>query len=419
MSTLTEPERRAFAANVRKSYLYSFLMDFSLTAPIWVLYLRDVRGLSLAQITLLEVPLFLLIVFAEVPTGAVADRFGRRVSLMLASGILALAVFVYGIATSYLVILTSNVVWGLAFTFRSGADTAFLYDSLKQAGCEDDFQRINGRLWALRSAAMLGGLLLGAPIAAATSYTFAITLSAIIAAGAFPVALLMHEPQHTLDHGPEPYLRTLAAGVMDAWRRPPLRYIFLYSGIMGAGAAGPVLLLQQPWLAAHGVATANLGLWQAPVQAAEMLAALAAGWLLSRLGERGAFLALPVTLCLCGVALAGIDHVWIAVAFLGVALVRGLHNPVLAGYINTRIESTHRATVLSVQSVVGNVTMAIAWPLAGAVADACGLQAAFLMYASATLVLGVGMLLLWDRARAAAQEPVIQVKPPQPGAVCI
>ncbi len=397
-SAPNQEERRAFEANVRKSYLYGFLMDLSLSAPIWVLYLRDERGFSLTQITLLEVPLFLLIAFAEVPTGAVADRFGRKISLMLSSSILALAVFVYGIATNYFVVLISNVAWGLAFSFRSGADTALLYDSLKQAGREGDFQRINGRFWALRAAAMLAGLLLGAPIAAATSYSVAITLGAIIAACAFPVALLMHEPKHALEHAPERYVRTLAAGVRDAWRRPSLRYISLYSGVVIAGAVGPLLLLQQPWLDEHGIGTASLGLWQAPVHAVEILSALAAGWLLSRLSERGVFLALPVTLFLCGVALAGVDHVWIAVAFLGVALVRGLHNPVFDSYVNRRIESGRRATVLSAQSLVRNSIMAGAWPLGGILADVLGLWAVFLVFASATLVLGGGMLLLWDRA---------------------
>jgi predicted MFS family arabinose efflux permease len=43
--------------------------------------------------------------------------------------------------------------------------------------------------------------------------------------------------------------------------------------------------------------------------------------------------------------------------------------------------------------------MAIAWPLAGAVADAFGLRGAFLMYALVTLAVGVGALCLWDRAR--------------------
>lgn len=105
-----------------------------------------------------------------------------------------------------------------------------------------------------------------------------------------------------------------------------------------------------------------------------------------------------MTLSLCGIALAGIDHAWVAVAFLGVALARGLHNPVLAGYVNRRIESERRATVLSVQSVAGNVAMTIAWPLAGVVADAFGLRGAFLMYAAGTLALGGGALVLWNRA---------------------
>jgi MFS family permease len=384
--------------NVAASFVYAFLMDLSLSAPIWVLYLRDERGFSLTQITLLEVPLFLLIVFAEVPTGAVADRFGRRLSLMLASAMLSLSALVYGLATSYPVILVSNLAWGLAFTFRSGADVALLYDSLKQAGREAEFQRISGRLWALRSAAMLAGLLLGAPLAAATSYSFAIVASAALCACAFPVALLMREPARASEDVREPYLRTLVSGLREAWRTPVLRWVFAFSGVLGACAAGPQLLLQQPWLAEHGVPTARLGVWQGAVQGAEIFAALAAGRLLSGLGRRAAFLALPLTLSLCCAALAGVDRLWIAGAFFGVALARGLHQPVLADYVNRRIASARRATLLSVQSVAGNVVMAIAWPLAGVATDAFGLPGPFLMYACGALVLGGGALLLWDRA---------------------
>ena len=407
MNAPTQQENRAYARNVSKSFLYGFLMDCSLTAPIWVLYLRDERGFSLTQITFLEVPLFLLIVFAEVPTGAVADRFGRKVSLMLASAILSVSMFVYGIATEYVVVLISNLTWGLAFTFRSGADTALLYDSLKQVGREADFQKLNGRFWALRSAAMLAGYLLGAPIAAATSYSFAIMVSAALAACAVPVALSMHEPRHALAQAREPYLRTLTSGIREAWRRSTLRYIFFYSGFVIAGAVAPLLLFQQPWLAAHGVSTGELGLWQAPVQATEIFAALAAGWLLTRVGERGMFAAMPLALFACGMALAAIDHLWIAVAFVGMATVRGLLNQVLAVYVNERIESARRATILSVQNLATNLVMACAWPFGGAVADALGLRAAFLAFAAAALLFGGGTLLLWDgaeRADVAASE---------------
>jgi len=85
-------EDMALEGNVWKSYAYRFLMNLQLWWPIWVIYLQRSRGLSLTQITLLDTPFFLLIVLSEVPTGAIADRFGRRVSLMLGSTMLAVAV---------------------------------------------------------------------------------------------------------------------------------------------------------------------------------------------------------------------------------------------------------------------------------------------------------------------------------------
>jgi MFS family permease len=400
-----DEERRAFAANVWKSYAYTFLMELPLTAPIWVLYLRDGRGFTLTQITLLEVPLFLLITLAEVPTGAVADRFGRKVSLLIASVMLAVAIFVYGVASSYPIILLSNLAWGLAFTFRSGADTALLYDSLKRIGRESDFAAINGRSWALRSTAMLLGLLLGAPLAAAYGYTAAITLAAIVHASAIPFALAMREPREPAAHEREPYFQTLAAGVRTVWQRPALRWLFLFSAVMTPAAVAPLLLFQQPWLAQQGVPVARIGLWQAPVQAAEIIAGLGVAWVLARVGERAAYVALPATVSLCAVALAGVDHAWIAVAFVGMALARGLQNPLVDNTINHRIESDRRATVLSVHSVARNAMMAIAWPLGGGVAEAYGLRAVFLLFGVVALGLGGVTLALWLRAAHDADAP--------------
>ncbi|HLB24440.1 MAG TPA: MFS transporter [Dehalococcoidia bacterium] len=389
-------DEMAFEANVKKSYLYRFLMELQLWLPIWVIYLRDQRGFSLTQINLLDTPFFLLIVLAEVPTGAVADRFGRKTSLMLGSGFFAIAVFVFGIADNYAIILVSYVAWGLALTFQSGADSALLFDSLKQAGREDDFQRVTSRLWALRSVAALVAILIGAPIAEATSFTFVISLSAVIALCALPVAFFMHEPRHTLEAQPEAYFQTLFTGMRDAWKTPTLRYIILFSGIVSMGAFAP-MVFEQPFLDEHGISVGNLGLWQAPVRGAGIATALLTGWFISRLGERGAFFAMPVLLGIAGLALAGIDRSWIFMAFLGMGAVAGMQNPVLARYVNLRIPSERRATMLSVQSVAASIALSCQ-PVGGFIADTWGLQAAFLMYAILTLVGGLGVLLLWDRA---------------------
>lgn len=384
-----------YASNVAKSFLYRFLMDFQLWLPIWVLYLRDERGFSLMQINLLDTPFFLLIVIAEVPTGAIADRFGRRTSLILGAAFFSVAIFVFGIADNFAIIMVSYVSWGLAVTLQSGADVALLYDSLKQDGREHEFQRINSRLWALRAVAAVLGLLIGAPIAAATSFQTVIIVSSAIAALAVPVALWMREPPYRATTH-EAYFDTLFTGIRDMWQAPALRYIVMFSGVIALGAFAPHMF-EQPFLADHGVSVGAFGLWQAPIRAAGIVAALGTGWWLARLGERGAFLSMPLMVATACLLLAAIDALWIYSAFVLLGVVHGMHNPILANYINHRIPSERRATMLSVQSVAASIILAMQ-PIGGLVADNYGLQAAFLLYGLVTLTGGVGLLALWDRA---------------------
>jgi hypothetical protein len=296
------------------------------------------------------------------------------------------------------VILLSNLAWGLAFTFRSGADVALLYDSLKAAGREHEFQRANERRAALASLAGLLGFLLGAPLAAASSYTTAITVTALMAAAAVPVAGSMTEPRIDAPASRDDYLRTLSTGARRAWSEPSLRWLFLFSGMMGAGAAASLLLFQQPWLLLRGVGVAEIGLWQGAVYLTSVLVALAAGWTIRRLGEPGAFALLPALLLACGAVLGTVDRLWAAVGLVGIAAARGLHGPVLALHVNRRIDSAHRATILSAQSLVGNLVMAAVWPIGGLVGDRFGLRAAFLAFAGGAAALGGGALSLWLRA---------------------
>jgi MFS family permease len=389
----------ALEANIGKSFLYRFLMQFQLWWPIWVIYLQKERDLSLTQITLLDTPFFLLIVFAEVPTGAIADRYGRRVSLMLGSFMFALAVFIFGIAESYPVILLSYTAWGLALTLQSGADTALLYDSLKAMGREDEFQKINGRLWALTSLAVLLAILVGAPIAAATSLATPILLSAGIALAAVPIAFWMREPSYREHDEPEPYFHMVRAGVRDAWNKKPLRYIIAFSGMLQAAVFAPLIFLQ-PFLDSYDVGTGNLGLWQAPVRGAGMVAAFFAHRVLSRMGERAAFFAMPVALGIAYLSLAGIANMWVYAAFVPVGFVAGLSNPALADYVNRRIPSDRRATMLSIQNLAGSILLAFIEPISGALADAVGLRGMFLMFGVLTITIGPAILWLWNRAES-------------------
>jgi MFS family permease len=98
-------------------------------------------------------------------------------------------------------------------------------------------------------------------------------------------------------------------------------------------------------------------------------------------------------------------------------MVAGMQNPVLATYVNRRIPSERRATMLSVQSVVGSMMLALAEPTGGFIVDHVGLRALFLVSGLAALTVAPAILWLWNRvelgelsaaavAPEAAREPV-------------
>ena len=62
MTTLSERDRRAYEANIWKTYVFQFLFSFQLWWPIWVLYLTDYRRFSLTQVSGLEALFWMVIV---------------------------------------------------------------------------------------------------------------------------------------------------------------------------------------------------------------------------------------------------------------------------------------------------------------------------------------------------------------------
>ena len=375
---IDEQTRRGYEANIWKSYLYQFLLSFQLWWPIWVVYLTDMRGLSLTQILALDSIFWLIIVIAQVPAGAVADRWSRKGALLLASLSLAIGILVFGLATNYVIILLSYAAWALAIAFQTGADNALVYDTLRMLGRESEFQKVAGRMWAMVSLGVIGGLLAGAPLAAATDLSFPILISAGIAALGALAALSLREP--TVAHAEGAHAPSFASLIREsallAYRRPTVRYVLLYAAVLGVASFVPIVFVQ-PFLERHDVAISDLGWFQVPNRLVGMLAALAAYRISASLGERRTFFVMPAVLVLSYVLLAGWDSAYAYAAFPIVTLVATMANPVVADYLNRRIPSAQRATILSIRQLLFSLLVAPAAPLFGVVADQMSLLAAF------------------------------------------
>jgi MFS family permease len=88
-------------ANIRRYYLFQFFLNFQLWFPIWIIYLTKERGLTLAQVTLIDIPFWLCIVVLQIPAAALADRWGRKPTLIAGGLAFAAAVTAFGLATSF------------------------------------------------------------------------------------------------------------------------------------------------------------------------------------------------------------------------------------------------------------------------------------------------------------------------------
>jgi predicted MFS family arabinose efflux permease len=278
---------------------------------------------------------------------------------------------------------------------QSGADQAFLYDSLKLLDREGEYSRIYGRVNAASVAAMITAGLVGAPLAAETTLATPVLLSSGIMALTFLVALGFHEPPVHAER--LPYLQTITAGISEVRTRRVLRLVMLFA-IIGSMSSMVTQYFMQPYLKGHGASTASLGLIMTPVRLVSVAASFAAFRVERRLGGWTALALTPVlSLSACAV-LATWDSIY-AFAVVPVAAAGGtLRMLLVSHYVNARIPSSQRATIVSLFALAIALASSIFAPAYGYIADERSLRFLFgvvAVFGAATLPF---VLYLWRRA---------------------
>ena len=386
--------------NLRLLQAFWFLRDFQLWIPVWIVFLTVERGFSLTEITAAEGLFLVGVVFLEVPTGAVADRYGRARSMALGAFCLALASLIFAFASSFAVLLGSFLLWSVAFTLMSGADRALLFDTLKLGGRESQYERLAGRGSALSWAGAGFATLLGGPVAAFVDTRFTIFVGAgtcVVAAG---LALAMWEPPHRRGTEPlAPYVASIRAAFNEMWRVPAVRAVVLLAGVSTAALAASHYLIQ-PYLVERGVEVGTrFSLLQVPIFFAGFAGSMFAARIGARVGTTRALLGLPMVGIVAYVVLAATPGLGGYAAFPLLIALGSSIEPISSGFVNRRISSERRATVLSIQGMVHSLTLAALAPAVGFATDEAGAGAAFLVGGVMTMsaVLLFGPLLLAQR----------------------
>jgi MFS family permease len=129
--------------------------------PVWVIFLQQKHNLSLTQVSLLDSAFWLTMVLSEMPTGVVADTLGRKNSQIIGMILSTSALLLFGFTPNYPLLILANSFWAFAITLISGADLAFLYETLRESGRESAYPKYRGWLSAVRMLSIAFGVLLG------------------------------------------------------------------------------------------------------------------------------------------------------------------------------------------------------------------------------------------------------------------
>jgi MFS family permease len=406
-------------------YVALTLLSTFASSFIWgvnTLFLLD-AGLSVTQAFAANAFFTLGEVVFEVPTGVVADTWGRRLSFLLGAATLFASTLLYllmwRVHAPFWGWALSSALLGLGFTFFSGATEAWLVDGLTATGYDGTLDSAFGRGQIASGIGMLTGTLAGGVIAQATSLGGPYVLRAAVLGLTFVVASVWMRdvgftPRRAASIAGE-VRRVLVASFEGGLRNRPVRWAML-AGVFNYGVPIYGFYAMQPYLLQlYGRRDYTIaGLAAALVAASQIAGGLVVPWARKIFRRRTSALLFGSVASMGALLIMGLSSsFWIVLAVLALwAFLFAGGRPIRLAYLNGLIPSAQRATVLSSDNLLGSAGGAAAQPALGKVADAWGYPTSYV--AAAALELMAWPFLLLARRERASSDPIPGAPPRSP-----
>ncbi|QNK59063.1 MFS transporter [Paenibacillus sp. PAMC21692] len=345
-------------SNVTKLYMIRF---FQSLIPAYVIerLFWEMRGMTIPMVVMTEILFALTIVVLEIPTGIIADKWGRKRMLLVAAVIGCLEFLLLLFSTEFWHFALVVLLTAVAASASSGADNAMLYDSLKEDGRQSSFERIVGRMNALDIVSITIAALSGSLLAGKFGFSFNYWLSFASMLIALGFTLTLREPSRGDGEG-EAASFPIAVYVKESlafFRRHPGIYPVILTGIMTGAAINFVDEFWQLYLERHGIPVAAFGVFSAALFFARLPGNLIA-YKLKEVMKLGTLLILITAVLGAGFVYLALARDWTGlIALFAVCVAAGVIEPLAAGYLHHRIDSGMRATIDSFQSLGLNAAL--------------------------------------------------------------
>ncbi|MBW3020046.1 MFS transporter, partial [Candidatus Woesearchaeota archaeon] len=354
------------------------------------------NGLSMTQTMILESIFAISILIMEIPSGTFADKIGRKWSLALSSLSFSIGSFIFAIGSNFWIFIFAQILDAGSWALRSGADSAFIYDSLKEDKRSKDFVKIMGRGHAIWMGLLAVLAITSAFLPDLIGYRLIFFVTSAFFFIGFLIAATFKEPPIHRHLQEKNHLKHILKAAEFVIKNKVMKNYIAFFAILSSMGYLTYFLIQPYYEISTG-----LGLILGIAVTTYFMSCSLGHFLADKICKSFKENTLLLTIYIAGIiAFLGMFFVnpYFALFFIFlIGMVDSTVNLYTEHKIHETTSSHHRATVISLQSFIKNILYALLAPLIGYVTDLYEPKYGFLAMGIITLFYGLILLIQWNK----------------------
>ncbi|SHE87155.1 Major Facilitator Superfamily protein [Seinonella peptonophila] len=336
--------------NTKKLYLICFFNHFILAYVIERLFWEQ-HGITIAQVVYAEMIYSLTVILFEVPTGIIADRWGRKQMIILGILLGCFEFLILVFASSFWHFAVVMLIAGIGNASISGSEKALLFDSLLFTGNASTFEKYVGRLHAIELISALLAALSGGFLAHRFGFEFNYWISLISMLIALCLSFTLVEPPIKSELDELTSIKDYVVTSLRFFRNHPGIYLTVLTGMITGAVLNYIDEFWQLYLKGLNIPVLYFGLFSASMMISRIPGNLFAHILIRRYPYRTIFIVMLSAITFCFLYITWIHNITSLIMILIICICTGLIEPTTTGYLHHRIDSSLRATLDSFQNL--------------------------------------------------------------------
>ena len=380
--------QKGIEGNIKKFFSYAILSNFWFTLSIWILFIRAF-DISYTQIGILEAAALVTILLLELPSGVFSDLFGHRITVFIATLLWSAGTFIVGLGNGFYIFLIGYSILGMSDAFRSGSQSALLFESLRKQKRQKDYLKIRSKLRKYVTVTVIIGALVG-PVLFNLNIRLPFLINAtLILASSFIVFSMVEPYKKRKTTSIQEHFNHFKESLNFSIQHKNVKWLIIFGIIVTIPMGVFVNLLSQPYLIKIGFNVVNIGILFAAIHGSSGVVASFADKIEEKIREKVSMVLIILVQGFAFVFMAILNIPLAAIAVAMLYISRDYKGMILDAYMNKQINPKNRATVLSISQFVIDLFAAVFVIVGGYITDVFSMEITILLLGIITLVFGI------------------------------